>query len=292
MNQTLKPDSTYWDIFEHIESVSKFVETIGSLSAAKAALFGLLFLIPLLAAFVVLLKQFHIPDKNKKWYFIGFIIVYAGILFYVTFDTKRTFENYSLKKRVLNEMVYRLTTEVPAQSLCYSLTIIEPDLSGLSKREPTHFHYRKNEKSKGMFSVVHKNIIAVINQKKKDLEESLAAQEIISIDSIQALATKTGFGDVSDIVIEDIISKNDKLIYTDEYRVVELKKSNLVQFAELPNTEQLRIAAAKFDQDIFLEARAEYSSPKNSNGLRPIYHAAPPNLEDNTPIKNQRNDKE
>lgn len=258
MEQLLKPDSTYWNIFEHIDRVSTWVEAIADLSSAKAILFGLLFLIPFLAAFAFLLKQFHVPDDGKKWWFIGFIIVYAASIFYVKIESEHTFENYSLKKRVLNEMVYRLIPEIPAQDLCNSLSIVESDLIDLSGREPNDFHFRKNEESIGMFSVINEDILTIINKKKNDLEETIVAEKLITLDSIQSFARNTGFGNIEDDVIQDVVNNNDKLVYIEKFRVVELKDTYLQQFSDLPIKSQEKIAADNFSIITFQKERMPF----------------------------------
>ena len=261
MEKILKPDTSYWDIFDHVEKVSTFVETIGGLSPGKTALFGLLFLVAFIAALAILLPQTPVKKENRRWWFLGFIVIYAASLIYIKMEAKHSLENNSLKKRVLNEMVYRLSSEVPALELCNSLSLAEPALLGLSQTDPTYFHYRKDNNNKGFFSVVHAEIIEVINQKNNDLVESIAAEEIVSIDSIKEKAKKAEFGNVTDIVLKDIFNKSEKLVYSDKFRVVELKIPNKLPFAEMPEEVQEEIVNANFDLRVVHNARLELANP-------------------------------
>lgn len=193
----LEKDQSYWSIFDHVDKLSSFVELVGSSSPARATFICFLFLIPLLFMWSRVIRGFNISIEKQKYWLLGFILAYIGISTFIIWDSTKEYKSNNLKKRVLNEMVYRLWITAPVQKLCSTLEVLDDHLQDLAFSESDYFHYANNDEDIAQFRIVNSEILKVIEKKKKALDEVMRSDKPLPLESIRTLALSREFGDIS-----------------------------------------------------------------------------------------------
>ena len=222
MSNSILPDSSYWNLYDHVDKINSIVQRIAEMPTANAALFAFLFLMAFLFVLAKLLKLFNLKDNTKKWILGAVVIVYVVLIYCVKVESNKMLEHNLLKQRVLNEMVYNLWSACPAPPLCMSLEIELPQLKNLAVMDPSYFHYSIDVTSIPQFRIENNKILAAIEEKKKDLEEAITSTEEISYEAIKMLATNTKFGKVSDELLGEIVAKRP------EYNIVKSGPSYVI----------------------------------------------------------------
>lgn len=222
MSNSILPDNSYWNLYDHVDKVNALVQKIAEMPPANAALFAFLFLMAFLFVLAKLLKLFNLKDSTKKWVLGAFVIIYILLIYWVKVESNKKLEHNLLKQRVLNEMVYNLWSACPAPPLCKSLEIELPQLKNLAIKDPSYFHYSIDVTSIPQFRIENNEILAAIDEKKKDLEETITSTDEISYEAIKMMATNTKFGKVSDELLGEIVAKRP------EYNIVKSGPSYVI----------------------------------------------------------------
>lgn len=203
---SLPPDSSFWNIFDHVDKISAVTTYIAELPVALSFLFGLILFFALLFPWAQLLKQFNIADKQKKWWLGGFFLMYTIILVFVKIESSQQFKFNSLSKRVLSEMINRVVSELEVDTLNMAINTNDRELEKLSYRRPDQFHYSRQNMSLTLLHLVSEDILAIIQKKRQTLENSIANSGVVSVVEIQQKARDSKFGKLTPSMLNNLFA--------------------------------------------------------------------------------------